>query len=91
MQNVEREQIHTHIRTHTNANVYIVVVASLIIYIFCMASVFACFHCIFLLLLARVFTRVCIIFHLSESLYICMWVCTLGECVYVFCLHLCCG
>lgn len=91
------ESRYTHTDTHTHAHscvcilAYIVVVPSLIIYIFCMASVFACSHCMFLLLLARVFARVYIIFHLSERLYVCVWVCALGECVYVFCLHLCCG
>lgn len=57
------------------------------LHIFCMASVFACFRYIFLLLLARVFTRVCIIFHLSESLYVCvcvLWVSVFMCFVYIF-------
>lgn len=65
MQNVEREQIQAHARTHSCVGLcmfaYIVValVASLIIYIFCMASVFFLAFIIFcLLLLARVFARV---------------------------------
>lgn len=89
MQNVEREQIHTHTHARTLMCKFVHGCCCLFNYlhIFCMASVFACFRYIFLLLLARVFTRVCIIFHLSESLYVCvcvLWLSVFMCFVYIF-------
>lgn len=71
---------------------YIVVVRSLIIYIFCMASVFCLFSLYFLVVVGSCFCS-CLhyISFVRESVRVCLPVCALGECVYVFCLHLCCG